>query len=253
MGSSGMGGYELPAKMSEEAICMSLLEVKALDIRDVDGGEDPFHYSSGNFGPGYVDVKGTVAAQRVFKPLVEQVAIKTIEEGVEFDHVAGNVTGGVPPAYQFREDYQRLTGRRDIEYVYIRGSRKQGGQGELVTGLQHIPTTRPGGMRSRFLVMEELVNYGETTTNSLLLLRNLGFIAVNAATILYYDHDKARTRLADNNVNLTYLTTLGSLIEAAEVNKVFPQELIDAYNSFRLDPAGWMAERGLENVPHNKS
>ena len=63
-------------KMSEEAVCVKMLEAGAVDIRDVDGGEEPFLYSSGNRGPGYVMVKGLVTRQEIFKPLVEQLALR---------------------------------------------------------------------------------------------------------------------------------------------------------------------------------
>jgi orotate phosphoribosyltransferase len=239
--------------MSEEAVCATLLDAGALDIRDVDGaGEAPFHYSSGNFGPGYVDVKGTVAKQAAFKPLVREVAVKLVRDEVGFDFIAGNATGGMVPAYECREQYQELTGRDDIEYVYIRGSRKQGGQGELVTGLQHIERSRDDGSPSRALVMEELVNFAETTTNSLLILRELGFEACQGATILFYGHEAARQRLDDNGVNITALTTLPRLLDAAEAQKFFPAEVIGGYREFLAGPVDWMAKRGIEPVEHQK-
>jgi orotate phosphoribosyltransferase len=217
-----------------------------------EGKEDPFHYSSGNFGPGYVDVKGTVAVQRVFKPLVKQLAVRLVDGEVEFDHIAGNVTGGVCPAYQLREDYQEMTGRDDIEYVYVRGARKQGGHGEQVTGVQHLPKTNNDGSPSRLLVVEELVNFAETTVNSAVLLRSLGFTANQGATILHYNHNAANTSLEENDVAETYLTTLSSLLDAAVVLGRFPEELVNNYRAFLRSPADWMKVRGLVNVPHTK-
>jgi orotate phosphoribosyltransferase len=243
------GGLELPPRMSEEEVCAKLLEASALDIRDVDGGEDPYHYSSGNWGPGYVDVKGTVADQGTFKPLVQQVGRKLIDEGVEFDHIAGNATGGMVPAYECREAYQEMTGRDDIEYVYVRGSRKQGGQGELITGLQHIPRRRTDGSPTHFLVMEELVNFAETTKNSLLNLRDLGFVANQGATILSYDHAEANQSLADNEITLTALTTLPTLLQASVELGHFSLDAVDSYRAFQADPAGWQAERDLVPTP----
>lgn len=239
---------ELPARISEEAACAMLLDAEAVAIRDVDAGEEPFLYSSGNFGPGYVMVKGLVARQDVFKPLVDQVALKAIDEGVEFDHVAGNATGGMVPAYGFREAYQGFTGRKDIEYVYVRGTRKEGGHKELVTGLDHISPTREDGTPTQILVMEELVNFAQTTTNSLNLFRGLGFVADKAATILYYDHDAARARIAENNVDLTYLTTLPNLLEVAVNEGFYSIDAVASYREFLADPAAWQAARGIEPV-----
>ena len=133
-----------------------------------------------------------------------------VENEIEFDYIAGNATGGMVPAYQCREDYQSLSGRT-IEYVYIRGSRKEGGQKELVTGLEHIPGPRSSRRVARWLVFEELVNFGETTVNSIQALRSLGYIALEAATLLYYAHNEVDAKLEANEVNLTCLTSLPKL------------------------------------------
>lgn len=253
MSSDEVTQARLTSMESEEAICARILDIGAVDISDVDGGEPPFHYSSGNFGPGYVDIKGTVGNQETFKALVGQVAIRLIDSKIEFDHIAGNATGGMVPAYECREAYQRLSGEEGVEYVYVRGSRKQGGQGELVTGLQHIPRTREDGSPVHWLVMEELVNFAETTTNSLLHLRDLGFVARQAATILHYDHEEANKRLEENGITLTHLTTLPHLLDVAVESGRLPQELIDSFKAFQEDPLGWQAARGLEPRPHERN
>lgn len=244
----GMNTGEMPTRMSEEEVCGKLLEVGAVAIRDVDAGEEPFKYSSGNFGPGYVMVKGTVGRQDVFKPLVEQLALKLIDDEVEFDHVAGNATGGMIPAYQCREDYQRLTGRSDIEYVYVRGTRKEGGHGELITGLDHITQTREDGSPAHWLVVEELVNFGETTTNSLNLFRGLGFVANKGATILHYDHAEVNAKLTENGIDLTRLATLPNLLEVAVNEGFYSEEAVASYREFLAGPAEWQGARGIEPV-----
>jgi adenine/guanine phosphoribosyltransferase-like PRPP-binding protein len=162
---------------SEDEVCRALLNAGALTIRDVDSGEEPFVYSSGQRGPGYVMIKALVARQDIFRPLAESLAAKLRDEGIRFDHIAGNATGGMIPAYAVREAFQRQTGRHDIEYVYVRGSRKPGGFGELVTGLQHIPPALAVAEPLSWLVVEDLVNYAETPVNTVLLLRSLGYHA----------------------------------------------------------------------------
>lgn len=246
-GGNMAGVGELPARISEEAVCAKLLEVGAVSIRDVDAGEEPFLYSSGNFGPGYVMVKGTVGRQDVFKPIVEQLALRLVEEDVEFDNVAGNATGGMIPAYQCREDYQRMTGK-DVGYVYVRGTRKEGGHKELITGLDHIAPIREDGSPAHWLVVEELVNFGETTTNSLNLLRGLGFVANKGATILHYDHAEVNAKLAENNIDLTRLTTLPNLLDVAVNEGFYSADAVASYRDFLASPAEWQRVRGIEPV-----
>lgn len=237
----------LPTPASEEAIAVALVDVGAVSIHDVDGGEEPFLYSSGNWGPGYLDVKGTVGAQETFKFLVSQVAGKAVREEIDFDWVAGNATGGMPPAYEFRERFQAYTGR-EIGYCYIRGSRKEGGHGELITGLQHVPKERPDGTPTKWVVMEELVNFATTTTNSAKLLRGEGFIADEALTILTYDHDMNRSLLEESGVRLTSLITLPRLLDAVVASGRIKPELVEKYRAFQAAPQKWMDDRGLVRV-----
>jgi orotate phosphoribosyltransferase len=237
----------LPTQASEEAIAVALVDIGSVAIRDVDAGEKPFVYSSGNQGPGYVDVKGSVGAQETFKFLVDQLAAKAVRGEIDFDAVAGNATGGMVPAYEFRERVQAYRGT-EIFYNYVRGTRKEGGHGEHITGLQHIPRTRPDGTPTKWVVMEELVNFATTTTNSALLLRGEGFVVDDAVTILNYDHDMNRALLAETNVHLTALITLPGLLDALVASGRMSSELIAKYRTFQADPQKWMDERGLVKV-----
>ena len=231
-----------PERLSEEDVCRLILNAEAAVVRDVDGGEEPFLYSSGNWGPGYVSIKGLVGRQETFRPLAEQLALRVIDSGIEFDFIAANATGGMVPGYQLREDLQRMTGR-EIPYVYTRGTRKPGGHKELVTGIDGNPHIPEG---SRSLVIEELVNFAQSTSNSAVGLRELGYPTENAATILHYHNPKGLEHLSDAGVAVVELTNLPKLVEVAEKDGYFNQGAIDSYRDFLRDPLGWQAERGLE-------
>ena len=56
-----------------------------MDIRDVSGGEEPFVYSSGNRGPGYVMIKGLVGQPPVLNYLTTQLALKLAEAKKEIE------------------------------------------------------------------------------------------------------------------------------------------------------------------------
>jgi len=230
-------------RFSEEDICRVILNSGAVEIRDVGAGEEPFLYSSGYWGPGYVNIKGLVGQEEVFKFLVKQEALKLVDSGTPFDFIAGNATGGMIPAYQLREDLQDLTGRR-IPYVYVRGARKQMGHREHITGIDG-PYTPPG---SSALVVEELINFAQTTTNSALVLRREGRVADDAATILHYMNPKALSLLKETEVNVVQLTTLPKLLEVAELEGKFSPRAINDYKSFLDDPPAWQEQRGLKSV-----
>lgn len=236
--------YPYPEVLSQGKICRLIIEAGAVEIRDVDAGEEPFLYSSGNYGPGYVMIKGLVGQERVFKTLTEQLALRIVDKNVNFDFIAANATGGMVPGYQLREDLQRLTGRK-IPYVYVRNTRKLGGHNDIVTGAANNPEISKGDTA---LVVEELVNFSQTTANSAIALREEGYPVHSAATILYYANPQALERLAENDINLYSLTTLPILLEVGLQEGFFSPGAIASYRDFLKDPKGWQAVRGIQPV-----
>lgn len=221
-----------------------LLEAKAMIIRDVDGGEEPFLYSSGNHGPGYVTVKGKVGQKSIIIPLTYQLAVKVAEAFPDLDFVAGNVSGGVVPGWILSEALERFLGK-SVPFVYIRDTRKKGGMKELITGIENNPEISSG---SNGLVVEELVNFAETTCNGAVALRAAGCQVTHAACILFYGNPISIKSLQDTKLEMIYHFTLRELLDVAEEYGTHPKRLIDAYREFLADPLGWQAKRGLEPV-----
>lgn len=233
------------SKMSTEKIDLMLMVLKeAVEIRDVDGREEPFLYYSNNCGPGYVMIKGLVGRKKIIKSLIQQLARKVAEQAPRVDFVAGNVSGGVIPAWLLSEELEALFGRT-IPFVYIREARKKGGQKELVTGIANNPEI-PAGANG--LVVEELVNFAETTCHGADALKNAGYSVTHAATILFYDNPEAIKVLKAHGVEMIYLFTLPDLLTVAEKYQTHPQKAIDGYRKFLKNPLQWQADRGLKHV-----
>lgn len=235
---------ERPQFISEEELAVDILQVGAIDIRDIDAGEEPFLYSSGNHGPIYYNVKGIVGRQDVFKRLCEQTALRLADQEAKFDFVAGNATGGMVPAYQIREDYQRITDKK-VPYIYVRNTRKIGGHQEHTTGLVNNPEIPPGSLP---LVVEELVNFAQTTCNSAEVLKREGYPAANytgprfGATIFHFENPEALAQLAANGLTEVWTVRLATTIEVAD--RVFPRHLVEDVRRFIADPLKWQADRG---------
>ncbi len=241
-------------KVNTEKTGLMLLEAKAVDIRNVPQKvtneeveklpleNQPFLYASGNWGPGYVMIKSLVGRKKIIKPLTQQLARKIVEQAPRVDFVAGNVSGGVIPAWLLSEELETLLDRT-VPFVYIREARNKGGQKELVTGIANNPEI-PAGANG--LVVEEVVNFAQTTCNGADALRDAGYSVTHAATILFYDNPEAIKALKAHGVEMIYLFTLPELLTVAEKYQTHPQEAIDGYREFLKDPLGWQAQRGLE-------
>ena len=225
---------------SLEEISKQIINSGAIEIRDVDKGQDPFVYSTGNRGPGYLMIKGLVGQPSILKFLIGQLAHRVVDEA-EFDFIEGNATGGMIPGWQLRDDVSDLLGR-EIPFCYLRGSRKEGGHGELITGDRNNPLIRPG---MRALVVEELVNYAGTTGNDAEEFRAAGYPVSHAACIFSYDHSESNARLKEKNVSLIALITLPQLLDIAETDGLIPQDAIQSYREFLKDPLRWQLGRSL--------
>jgi len=223
-------------------IAKTIIESGAISIRDVDKGEEPFVYSSGNRGPGYIMIKGLVGRPHVMNFLFEELVNKIYNmTGNCIDVVNGNVTGGVIPGWEICKGLSALQ-KRDIPYVYLRGSRKRGGHNELITGNLNNPLIKKG---ANVLIVEELVNYAETTCNAVDVFRNEGHEVRFAACILSYDHESANRKLEEGGVKLISLITLPELLKIAEEQSFLPTAAIQSYKDYLNDPVMWQINRNM--------
>ncbi len=230
---------------SLEEISKQIIDSGAVEVRDVDNGQELFVYSTGNRGPGYLMIKGLVGQRKVMKFLTHQLSHKVAPlYGKEFDFIEGNATGGMVPAWQLTDDVEKVLGLEsgEIPYTYLRGSRKEGGHGELITGDQNNPLIQPG---MRALVVEELVNYARTTGNAAEEFRAAGYPVSHAACILSYDHAESNDRLREKEVTLVPLITLPQLLDISETDGLLPINAIQSYREFLKDPLKWQLQRGL--------
>ena len=225
----------------ELEIVKKIVESKAITIRDVDNGEDPFIYSSGNQGCGYIMIKGLCGQPKVMHFLMDKLAEKVSKICPDVDFIDGNVTGGVIAGWELRNKLSEKL-NRNIPFVYLRVSRKKGGHDELITGIHNNNTIKKG---MEVIVVEELVNYGTTTINAVEIFRNCGYIVNYAATILSYNHKATNDRLKKNNIKLISLITLDSLLEVANENNLLNNSLIKSYSNFLNDSIKWQLDRNL--------
>lgn len=240
-----------------DRLALEVLRADVLELRDVPKkvtneevanlplNMQPFLYASGNWGPGYLMIKGLVGNKSLIRCLGRYLALEIAEKWpTEIDFVAGNVTGGMIPGWLISEELEVLLGKR-TPFVYIRELRKTGGQKELITGYQknqEIPLGSSG------LDMEELVNFAQTIANGAICLREVGFVCTKGACILYYDNPVANKDLANAGIEMVSLLTLPRVIDVAERFGTHSKELLAEYREFLKNPLQWQADRGLIHV-----
>ena len=232
----------MPHSISVEDCTLQVLNAGTLSLRDVDGGEEPFLYSSGNKGPGYVLIKALVGWRMLFRMLISQLALKLADCAPQIEFVVGNATGGMIPGWLLSDELEKLY-KRPIPFVYARNMRKKGGHKDLITGIDNNPYIKMG---ANGLIVEELVNFAQTTSNSTAEIRRLGYTVTHAACILSYENPVALREMESQHVSLVSLFTLKDLLDTAEKHKTHPPKLVASYRMFLENPLKWQQDRGFE-------
>ena len=127
---------ETETKIDIEKIAKMIFEAKAVEIRDVPEKvtneeierlpqeKRPFLYASGNWGPGYVNIKGCVSQTQLFETMIAMLAEKIQTAGVEIDFVAALMTGGVIPGYRLSQ-LLSVPFVQPVKYTYLEGTRRK--------------------------------------------------------------------------------------------------------------------------------
>ncbi len=230
------------AGLKEKTMAL-IIESGGLEIRDVDNGQEPFLYSTGNHGPGYVDIKGRIGFDEVFEAMAELLFQKLVEDNICPELVVGMMTGGSLPGYRIKQKLAEYFGKR-VVYIYQRGARKVGGHLELDTGVRDNPYIK---VACDTLVVEELVNFAGTTTNGVLYERSKGRKVDHAASILFYENPVAVERLKKNNIQLHYPIGLKTdLLPFAADNGYVSAQKVQLYLNFLENPKRWNESRGFK-------
>jgi hypothetical protein len=87
-------------------------------------------------------IQGLVGQPLVLRYLSQELAY--LADGIDFDFVAANVVGGMVLGWEMREHLERIRGRGEIPFVYVRQGFKKGGHGELEVGTRNNPLIEKG-------------------------------------------------------------------------------------------------------------
>jgi len=154
----------------------------------------------------------------------------------------------------FRTTHEGMEVLHEEGFKTISGAELLAGLGaSAVTDIRNVQSTLNRSellwrLQGQGIVVEELVNFAQTTCHSAGALRSAGCAVNHAATILFYDNPEAIRMLQEHNIEMTYLLTLPELVAVAEKHQIFPQGAIDGYREFSTDPLGWQVERGLKPI-----
>ncbi len=220
--------------MQRHRIMRNILDAGVVDIRNLFAGEAPIPYTSGKSGPVYVGLKELIGRTSLFDDLITflaDVVRKELPCPVQF--LMGTATGGIIPAYKIAEKLRRFWNRKGVPSGYVRDSAKNN---EWLVGVRNNPAIEKG---DSCLLVEELINFGETTMRSVRVLREAGYKITHVACFLWYGNPYAVEVLRREKIEVIHLFTLPQLLDMAQERGLYVVEVLEECREFLRDPIKW--------------
>ncbi|MBI4224943.1 MAG: hypothetical protein HY617_01285 [Candidatus Sungbacteria bacterium] len=214
-------------------ITAGILKTGVIHIRDVDAGESPFLYTSRYVGPVYGDIKELVSLP-IFADLVAFLANKVKKElSCPIQFVMGTETGGIVPARKVAEKLLPFTSKNGVLAGYVR---KKAKDNEWLVGITGNPRIQKGDW---CVLVDESVNFGTTSVQSVRVLREAGYRITHVACFLWYENPRGIEALKREGIEVIYLFTMAQLLDKAQEQGLYPVKVIDQCRKFLRDPVGW--------------
>ncbi len=186
--------------------------------------KNPFEYASGLRGPLYCDNRRLLSIVD-FRDRVVAEFIHLIEkERLEFDIIAGVATAGIPHATLIADRLKR-------PLIYVRSSAKGHGRNNQIEGIY--------SSGDRVLLIEDLVNQGESLCHAANALRDHGLHVISALSIVDYQMKRAEELLKRHEISLYSLCNLDTLLDVAFEEDKLEEEEISLLNQWRQNPVKW--------------
>ena len=212
-------------RRNKRLVSETLVRTNAVRIR----ADPPFVYSAGGTGPIYTDIRILLAHPRERETILKTLADVVVQEiGIQnIDCVAAVATGGIPYA----------TGLADglsLPLVIVRATAGESDrriEGALKQG-------------DRALLLEDLVNRGQSMLAAAAVLRNAGATVTACMAVLSYGLGRTSAALAEAGLRMTALSDLDTLLSVSVENRVITAEEQQIVQGWAGAPDDWASRPG---------
>ncbi len=198
-------------------------------------GEDPFTLTSGKKSPVYVDCRRLISypAERALVMRLGRLhLIKALDIENSIDYIAGGETAGIPYAAWLAEALHK-------PMIYVRKEAKGFGRMAQIEGYL------PKGEEPRVLLVEDMATDGGSKIVFTDALRTAGTQINHVFCPFYYDVFAHSEELLQNaHLTLHYLATWADILDVAEKQALFPEEILASTRRFLDSPDDWQREYG---------
>jgi len=163
--------------------------------------DNPITFKSGILSPMYMDNRMFPSYPKEWRVVLDGFISKIKEQKIEYDMIAGIETAGIPHS-------AALGALLLIPSVFIRKAAKDHGTKKMVEG---------GDVTGKkVLLIEDLVTTGGSSLHGVRELRKAGATVTDCLVIVGYELKEAKEAFEKENVRLTQLTDVSTILSVAE-------------------------------------
>ncbi len=162
---------------------------------------NPITFKSGILSPMYMDNRMFPSYPKQWRVVLDGFMAKIKEQKIEYDMIAGIETAGIPHS-------AALGALLSMPSVFIRKAAKDHGTKKMVEG---------GDVAGKkVLLIEDLVTTGGSSLHGVTELRKAGAVVTDCLVIVGYELKEAKEAFEKENVRLTQLTDVNTILAVAE-------------------------------------
>ena len=197
-----------------------LLQIKAIKLNP----NEPFNWASGWKSPIYCDNRITLSFPPVRNYLKEELAKLVEEKHGKPDVIAGVATGAIAIGILVAQEL-------GVPFVYVRPEAKKHGRKNQIEG--HIEKGQ------NVVVIEDLISTGKSSLLAVEALKEADVNVKGMVAIFTYGFDIAANNFAENNVELTTLSSYEYLLDQALDNQYISTKELKTLQDWRTNPSEW--------------
>jgi len=201
-------------------IAADLLNIKAIKLSP----KEPFTWASGWKSPIYCDNRLSLSFPDVRAKIKTALALAISNEFDGIDVIAGVATAGIPQGALVADEL-------GLPFIYVRSKSKGHGLQNMIEG-----NIQKG---QRVLLIEDLVSTGGSSLAAADALREVGAEVVGMMAIFTYGFGVAEKNFEEKNVDLVVLSDYHHLLEHAQDERMFENEILKTLMEWRENPGNW--------------
>lgn len=217
------------SKLAENILAEHLINVGSVVFLT----DRPMHLKSGLVTPIYVDNRTITSTPEAWRDVLETMATKVMELGLEFDIVAGVEGAGVSHA-------AALAYRLDKPHIFVRNSAKTYGNKSRVEGMSVAG--------KRVLLIEDHISTGISLLSAVEGLKAEGAIVEDCLAITSFGIEETKHLFERLGVDCHEMISFTKVIDkAVEMNRLTAEER-EKLNDWLSSPWTWAARHSLTAI-----